>query len=145
MSDYIELVCIKEGSKLRVRILTNGYYNQANCQFPRALRIEGRKFRVKCEHINLITSRGKYFYSVKKKEHIEILDEEVDELCIDLKSFQIYDSKMDDCAICLSNTKTTVFYPCGHYYCCSDCSYQIKKCPICRKDISKLIEKSKIN
>lgn len=138
---FVELVCVKERNKLRVRILTSGYYNNANCQFPRDLRVEGRKFRVNTDHVKLITVRGKYFYSVKNKSHIEI----VNDISIDLKNFKVFeDNKVEDCAICLCNTKDTVFYPCGHYYCCNECSNKLSNCPICRNTISQKIEKSLI-
>lgn len=35
------LKCVKEGSKLRIKIISDGYLNSANCQFPRALRVMG--------------------------------------------------------------------------------------------------------
>jgi Ca-activated chloride channel family protein len=41
--NYVELACIKQGSKLRVKIVSAGYLNYANCQFPRDIRIEGAK------------------------------------------------------------------------------------------------------
>ena len=44
--EYVELKCIKEGSKLRVRILSPGYLANANCQFPRDIRIEGLRYKV---------------------------------------------------------------------------------------------------
>ena len=137
MTDYIELICVKEKSKLRVRIITPGYYNDANCQFPRDMRMENRKFRVPKEYVNLITQRGKYFYSVKKRDYIEIVKEE-----IDINNLKIYeDNSNNDCAICLVNTKSVVFYKCGHYYCCKDCASFITKCPICRESIVQYIEK----
>ena len=30
----VTLICVKEGSKLRVKILSEGYIQHANCQFP---------------------------------------------------------------------------------------------------------------
>ena len=47
MSDQqVYLECVREKSKLRVRIISPGYYSDANCQFPRAIRVEGRKYSV---------------------------------------------------------------------------------------------------
>jgi len=40
--DIVYLQCVKVKNKLRVRITTPGYKNDANCQFPRAIRVEGR-------------------------------------------------------------------------------------------------------
>lgn len=55
----VELVCIKVQSKLRVRITSPGYLNDANCQFPRDLRVEGRRFQVPAVYVTLVQSRGK--------------------------------------------------------------------------------------
>ena len=44
------------------------------------------------------------------------------------------------CAICFENEKETLFLPCGHFSCCSDCAIKVTKetncCPICRKAIN---------
>ena len=76
--EFVELKCIKEGSKLRVRILSPGYLANANCQFPRDIRIEGLRYKVKIEDIKLITARGRWFYSVKKKDSIELLNNDLE-------------------------------------------------------------------
>jgi hypothetical protein len=39
------LKCVKEGSKLRIKIISSGFFNEANCQFPKNIRVEGRKFQ----------------------------------------------------------------------------------------------------
>ena len=133
--DEVELICIEEGRKLRVRIITNGYLKSTNVQFPRDLRVVGRKFKVNKNDIKLITTRGKYFYSVKK--NITILDE-----IINLNNLHIYeDCETTECVICLCNEKNIIFNPCGHYYCCVECSNRIDKCPICREIISSKINK----
>ncbi|KAK3594451.1 hypothetical protein CHS0354_015450 [Potamilus streckersoni] len=36
------------------------------------------------------------------------------------------------CKICLDNTISVVFLPCGHLVTCSDCAPAMRKCPICR-------------
>lgn len=137
----VELKCIKQGSKLRVRILTPGYYRDANCQFPKDLRVEGRHFKVTPESINLVTTRGKYFYSIKNRSAIEVFDPTV----IDLNRLRIYeDTETTDCAICMCLPKDSVIYPCGHFYTCNECSKQLKTCPICRQNITQIIPKSNI-
>ena len=35
-TNYVYLKCVKEGKKLRIRITSPGYNNDANCQFPKA-------------------------------------------------------------------------------------------------------------
>lgn len=42
----VELVCVREGGKLRVKALGDAYDNRVNVQFPRALRAEGVHYRV---------------------------------------------------------------------------------------------------
>lgn len=68
----ITLICVKEGSKLKVKILTPGYIKNANCQFPRDIRIEGRRFSVDSSYMNLVINNGRYFYSVKNKNKNKI-------------------------------------------------------------------------
>lgn len=139
--DHVILHCVKEKSKLRVKILSPGYYQDANCMFPRDLRIEGRKFKVPVYAVQLITTRGKYYYSVKDKFGIDILDEGyVIPPPADMKIFEDIDNP--ECCICLSEPKSVVINPCGHYYMCKGCSASVTKCPICRVQIKGCIEKS---
>jgi Ca-activated chloride channel homolog len=42
----VELYCVREGGKLRVKVATGGYDNSKNVQFPRALRAEGARYVV---------------------------------------------------------------------------------------------------
>lgn len=37
------------------------------------------------------------------------------------------------CKVCFEKELGVVFLPCGHVAVCLDCSFQINKCPICRK------------
>ena len=145
--DYIYLTCIKEKSKLRVRILTSGYFDKANCQFPRDLRIEGRYFKVHKRNVKLITTRGKYYYCVKSKHDIEIIDEivmlerELSESC-SVSGLKIYeDQTQEECLICCDAKKDIIFYPCGHFYTCKTCSPNCSKCPICRVKVEAYINK----
>ena len=50
-----------------------------------------------------------------------------------------YDSALN-CAICFTNEKNVVFIPCKHNVACSDCSKNLKNCPICRKKIIEIIK-----
>jgi hypothetical protein len=137
----VELQCIKVGSKLRVRILTPGYYRDANCQFPRDLRVEGRHYKVSPSIISLITTRGKYYYSVTNRGAIQV----VDATNIDLNALKVYeDTDTTECAICMSAPKDSVMYPCGHFYTCDECSKKLTTCPICRQKVSQIISKSQI-
>lgn len=49
------------------------------------------------------------------------------------QSDQSYDAS---CVICLDAERTTVFIPCGHAACCSNCAALVQTCPICRQDIA---------
>ena len=147
--EYVEFICIKEGSKLRIKILSPGYLAYANCQFPRDIRIEGLKYKVKSDDIKLITARGRWFYSVKKKDSIEILNLLQNDLQNDLPkhhNLQIYEDKEDvDCSICMIDHKNIVFYPCGHYHACSNCAKLVNNCPMCMKKIENRIDRSLID
>jgi hypothetical protein len=135
----VTLICVKEGSRLRVKILSDGYIKNANCQFPRSIREEGAIYHVDSEYVNLHTSRGRYFYSVKKLSEITIVSNHPINLTI-------YENEEEtECVICVSSLKDTVFVPCGHYYCCSSCSQQLDKCPICRSVLTRCINRSLVD
>lgn len=136
----VELICVKDKNKLRVRIQSDGYLKNANCQFPRELRVEGRKFHVSSNRIQLMNQRGKYFYSVRKKEYITIVDDNVD--YSGLKIFE--DESSSECLVCFEREKSKVFNPCGHYYCCNECSLKCQTCPVCRAKIISCIDRSLI-
>ena len=145
---YVILECVEEGSKLRVKMKSSGYLINSNCQFPRDLRVAGRKFKVPVADVKLMNQRGKYFYSIKKKTNIEIISDgdasDITEILRDnLKNMKIYeDVETSDCAVCLSDVKSIVFIPCGHFYTCKSCSQQLKTCPICRVNISECVDKN---
>jgi hypothetical protein len=142
MDDYIELVCIELGGKLRVRITSANYLHFANVQFPRDIRVAGRRFKVKKSDITLVMTRGKYFYSVKKANAIEILAHANE---MDLAQHKIFeDEDISECVVCLSANKEIVYVPCFHYYCCGECSKSLKNCPICRVNITNKINKELI-
>ena len=135
----VYLECVKVKSKLRIRITSAGYYKDANCMFPKDLRVEGRKYKTGSWNINLITSRGKYYYTVSKVG-IEVITE------VDLANLKIYeDTTSDECAICMENPKSVIVNPCGHYYMCGTCGVSVKACPICRGNITSLVNKSEMD
>ena len=145
METIVRLKCIKIGGKLRVRILTPGYFTNANCQFPRDLRIEGRLYDVSADAVILITRNCKNYYSVTKKLAIKIVSE-IDALTESLHIIKVFeDDTSDDCAICMTNEKCMIIVPCGHYYTCTECTKKINKCPICRCGFTKSINKSQMS
>ena len=44
------------------------------------------------------------------------------------------------CRICLDRERNTVILPCGHATCCKECAKPLQNCPICRKEIDKVLE-----
>lgn len=49
-----------------------------------------------------------------------------------------YDHLM--CKTCTIHHVTSVFIPCGHLVCCSECAPTHIECPVCRKKIGKIIQ-----
>ena len=137
---HVFLQCVKEGNKLRVKIISNGYNNTANCQFPKNIRVEGQKYKVPDYAIKVV-QRGvdKFFYNVNKSL-IELVGPDI---VLD-KVDKIYD--MENCCICLDEECNMVMVPCGHLCLCFGCSksYKTQKCPLCRSDIITRIDKSKL-
>lgn len=162
----IILQCIAKGGKLRIRfhsyvdeegkIFTNVYDNSYNCQFPRAIRQEGRFFEIPdhdmCLHDSSATSP---FYRVKKNS-IRILSEEESEKFKAVKNevsaavgprlkkadssdaatkkneeeaIDLTTFKVYDvieCVVCLSVESNVIFIPCAHRCVCNDCYSGIK-------------------
>jgi hypothetical protein len=59
-SSGIVLKCVKENSKLRVKVLSAGYHADWNVQFPKDLRKEGESYVVK----EVVESQGGGFYRI---------------------------------------------------------------------------------
>lgn len=58
VGDGVLVHCVEEGSKIRVRVLSEGYHSDWNVQFPRDLREEGARFVV--EDVRESTRGGFY-------------------------------------------------------------------------------------
>ena len=136
MSEEVILECVKVGSKLRVRILTEGYNKDANCQFPRDIRKVGRKYKVPKDAVSFSEGRGKFFYRIKKNL-ITIIDEN--------ENVVVYGDVDDECVICMEENNQIVFIPCGHFCTCEICSNKIQKCPLCRSLITSLVYRDEID
>lgn len=146
MSDVF-LECVKESSKLRVRIVSQGYFTWANCQFPRDIRVDGRKYKVPASAIKLVSGqRGKYFYRIDKHA-IQIVDATIvsaAEAAV-VKPEHVYDSGEETCTMCMDAPKTVVFSPCGHYCSCAVCAGKLdNKCPMCRSVITTIVPRDMI-
>jgi hypothetical protein len=145
MDELINLVCVKDKGKLRVRITSPGYKKESNCQFPRNLRVEGRKFTVHKSDITLAKIGQCYFYriranTVKIRTNITETDKN------NLKVFGEEDKT--ECTVCMDSIKDAVFGPCGHYSCCKKCALTIESsagtCPMCRTVINFVIDYSEL-
>jgi uncharacterized CHY-type Zn-finger protein len=134
----VVLQCVKDRNRLRVRVVSPGYYPLANCQFPRNHREEGRLYEVPRNAIQLITSRSQYYYSVRRSE-VKILESLSESL-----GHVSEDETTDECVICMAQPKSRVFVPCGHFYTCYECARELETCPICRWPILGSIDKSQL-
>ncbi len=148
-NELVFLKCIKEHSKLRIKVISTGYLLNANCQFPKDLRVEGRIYSVHRNYISLVKLRNTYFYSVKIRSAISVVsdyDSKQSETKIDVSKIKVHtDEDSNECIICMSNEKTIVFGPCGHFYSCNECSNKLTKCPICRGLIINRIDQSEFS
>lgn len=111
------------------------------------------------KYANLHKQLDNYFEEEEKNMYIsEIIDLKEDNLKEKLinsdkeKSDKIEDEKDNNdlsncCIICLDKLKDTLFLPCKHLVCCSECSDKIfkndnnKKCPVCTANIENKIDK----
>ncbi len=141
MSEIVYLKCVKVGSKLRVRIISNGYNNNANCQFPRVIRRVGRKYSVPVSAISFAKGpTGKFFYRVRKSA-ITVVDK--------IESVnKIYGDEKSMCVVCWDKENEIVVVPCGHYCLCQNCAEVLQKstqkCPLCRSTINMIVDRSQI-
>lgn len=144
-NEWVYLTCIKDNQyKLRVRIVSPGYYNRANCQFPRDLRVLGRYFRVRANSVKLMTSHGMYYYCIKNKQDITIV-EEADVPKPPPPKLKIFeDEEQEECLLCYDAPKQSVFNPCGHFYTCNNCSVKLHTCPICRIHIESRFDRKEM-
>lgn len=137
MEDLVYLKCVKEGPKLRVKIISSGYNQYANCQFPRDIRKDQCIYSVPREDVGFTDTRGKFFYRIKKN-NIKIIDNKIEN-----KIENIFESEGSDCTICMDSERDTIFSPCGHFCACRKCSSILfktpGKCPMCRNVISCLV------
>lgn len=149
MEPLVYFTCVKVGNKLRVRVITPGYLHDANCQFPSAIRIEGRNYAAPASAVSFSRgSTGTFFYRVKAKE-VRIVDgvpqqapvalAEPQRVHID-RIYRTTEEGDDDCLICADAKQDVVFAPCGHFCACFGCANRIfgsrdKRCPVCRTPI----------
>lgn len=154
LNEYVLLQCQKEHSKLKIKMLSsNPFIKGLNVQFPRSIRQEGMYYIVRSNDIKLMSN----FYSMRKEENIVCRTYDMNEVKkyvsdlvntknIKLAPLKIFgDDDETECIICLSNPKSMVIYPCGHYSCCQYCIKEINTCPLCRTKIINSITRSQLS
>lgn len=158
MTDLVRLRCVKEGSKLRMKITSPGYSPAANCQCPRDIRVEGGEYTVPRSDIALANMRGKFFYRINGKNirpATETSKPGSGPGIGPVVGLKVYgDENLAECIICMSDTTANpnlsfvIFAPCGHYCSCSECARQLQlrsqPCPLCRGAIAQLVTKDQL-
>ena len=150
--EYVLLQCVKEKGKLRVKMISSQpFIKGINCQFPRNIREEGMYYVLKSSSISL----KKNFYSAMQKDSIVCKTFDLNEIKKyiqgilgtgeKIKPAVIYgDDEDTECVICLYDTKSIVFSPCGHYITCAGCAGSCKKCPLCNANIVCKLDRTEI-
>ena len=139
----VQLECVSEGGRLRMKIRFAGYSPFANCQCPRNIRVAGMKYTVPANDISFSQTQGKFFYRIKK-DRITVLDQSV-EARPDYSNLKVYGEDNEECCICLEEMiDGYIFYKCGHYCCCKQCSSELLTCPLCRQKIESLITREEL-
>ena len=150
--EEVHFICIKVGSRLRIRIKSRKYSQEANCQFPKAIREEGRLYTAPASDVSMVGTRGKFYYRVRKA-NIKIIgsvydDIEEEEEVEDPKVKEIFEEGGSECIVCMDANYEVVIVPCGHYCLCKDCASIIQGttgiCPICRGDISVVVTRDQL-
>lgn len=146
MEDHIILRCVKEGNKLRIKVVSPGYSQHANCQFPKDIRVENCEYTVPKSDCVMANTKNKFFYRIKKN-NIKILKPSLIPA-----DFKVYgEEELHECAVCMTNLedqpslKFVILVKCGHYALCEACAHHCfinsNTCPLCRTKIDQIITK----
>ncbi|EED24582.1 MATH and UCH domain protein, putative [Talaromyces stipitatus ATCC 10500] len=54
--------------------------------------------------------------------------------------WEVADEEMDLCQICYGEEQDALFYDCGHVCACVTCAREVEICPICRKNVLKVVK-----
>lgn len=54
--------------------------------------------------------------------------------------WEVADEEMDLCQICYGEEQDALFYDCGHVCACVTCAREVDICPICRKNVIKVVK-----
>jgi hypothetical protein len=150
--DYVLLKCVKQGSKLRVQMMSSQpFVMGANCQFPRAIREEGTYYVVRAAGVKF---KGTH-YAAMTAGIIALQTKDEAEVRRFLEGLPVAEvakvavifgdaDENKECAICMTAEKDSVFAPCGHYVCCAGCAAQCQGCPICRAAVTEIVRRADI-
>jgi Zinc finger, C3HC4 type (RING finger) len=161
----VRFLCVAEGSRLRVRVITPGYQNGINCQFPRAIREEGGVYWAPASAVTLARqgAHGTFFYRVTGSRvqrglppaHAHAhhgaaaiasgastgLSKEA------LQAMRVFgdDDQFTDCVVCMDRIRAVVLVPCGHFNLCAECAHQMQmtsaQCPMCRGSFTAFVSR----
>ena len=67
---------------------------------------------------------------IEKNFNLYFTDDSQDPKAIKRENEELKEQTL--CKVCLDNTVSIVFLPCGHLVTCADCAPAMRKCPICR-------------
>lgn len=154
----VTFICVKEKSKLRIRIISPGYNKDANCQFPTKLREEGKKYTAPSSAVTFSKTNSKLFYRVNKN-YITVLEKsEIKPETSEKSSLNVYgrDDEDQSCIICMDKRRFYIFIPCGHFCVCESCYISLKttdmregrsesNCPLCREKISNIASEKELD
>jgi hypothetical protein len=158
---YVLLKCVKEGSRLRVKMMSSAPFMKGkNCQFPRNIRQDGMYYVVRSDGVSLKNN----FYSAMGKDVVVCRTFSLDEVKRYIGELGEKDKKIrpkaifgdDDepeCVVCMTDPKTMVFAPCGHFLTCQSCigdqsgsgtGTAFKKCFYCNTPITCILRRDEI-
>jgi hypothetical protein len=156
--DTVLLVCVMENRKLRVRFhsytdaegktFSNVYNNSFNCQFPTAIREEGRLYAIHKDDMSLIATPGKRpFYNVNRNgiRVLGMINGTTSVTGVSSAAVARPENvfEVTECVICFDNAPAHIFLPCAHFCSCAECYKGLKrtgnKCPLCRRVIVNII------
>ena len=69
MGDGVLLQCLKDGKKLRIRVVSDGYSPVYNIRFPRSIREEGALYVV--DEVEEVASGGSYIAYGKIRRFVQ--------------------------------------------------------------------------
>jgi uncharacterized protein YjbI with pentapeptide repeats len=142
--DLVTLKCVKENNRLRIKIVSPGYIQSANCMFPKNIRVENQHYTVPKSDVIMTDTKGKFFYRIKKNNIVIVNDSTNNLNNSNFDNLFVYGDDDTECAICLERKTNIIFVSCGHYCCCDFCGAQLKNCCMCRAPIKQLITKDQL-